>query len=58
MAPEPIWTVLEKRKFLASAGIRTPDRPNHSDWAILAQYINDEFHNLRCSQNNGSVTLR
>jgi hypothetical protein len=29
--PEPSWTSLEKRKFLAAAGIRTPDRPNSSE---------------------------
>jgi hypothetical protein len=29
--PEPVWMVLEKRKSLALAGIRTPDRPARSE---------------------------
>jgi hypothetical protein len=29
-APEPVWTILEKRKLLALAGIRTMGHPARS----------------------------
>jgi hypothetical protein len=39
-APEPVWTVLEKRNSLALTGIKTPDRPARgsslSDYAVPA----------------------
>jgi hypothetical protein len=34
-APEPFWKFLSRKKFLASAGIRSPDRPACSLVTIL-----------------------
>jgi hypothetical protein len=28
-ASGPVWTCIEKRKYLTSTGVRTPDRPTH-----------------------------
>ena len=41
--PEPVWMVLEKRKSLVLAGIRTPDRPARSESSFRLRFPSSQF---------------